>query len=629
MLLDQFGLPSLANSWAAVRRWCLGALLVMGVGGVAAQDLVTERAFFEDPSGTMELAQVIDAPFQSADFILNRGVTRSAVWMRFLVRAPVRSGELTLHLLPAVLDEVTLYAPQAGDHTQFQRVDLSAWPPKAEYAWLVDDGPQPGAYYYVRVANSRALIFSAQVLDTPGYRRVEITSGIFFGAVVACLAFVLLGLLLLFVQRREMLNVFLAVNLASSFVLFVAWFGYWRDYPAFGHFATRDVHQYLVLVDMASGIGFHWALLSRFGLSRWMRKIVWVCGASFVGLFVGLPFLDAHLLAKSALVVCGLSAAVLVWLVPLSLVKHRPAQRVVGGVAMFFLLTVTYSCAALLGWVSAASTDMSLPAWRMLVTPVLFGFVAWLVDRDTRSQLQLAQANDVLSKRFALDEAQRRQTQSRFMTMLMHEVKTPLSIVQLASASLARSIAPDSKDTARIQSIDRAVEDLNGLIERCGQADRLAEGADKAKLQMQTFRLQTLIGDVLESVGAERIEVRAPGKASLKSDYQYLRLILLNLLGNALKYSAPRSTVVLTIAAAERDGVAGLAMQVENQMGAAGYPDPGKVFSRYYRAEGARSQMGAGLGLWLSQEVARQLGTEISLRTQPGCVIFAFWTPSA
>jgi hypothetical protein len=215
------------------------------------------------------------------------------------------------------------------------------------------------------------------------------------------------------------------------------------------------------------------------------------------------------------------------------------------------------------------------------------------------------------------------------MTMLMHEVKTPLSIVQLASVSLARGIAPDSKDKTRIQSIDRAVEDLNSLIERCGQADRLAEGAQKAKLQVQSFRLQTLIGDVLESVGAERIEVRAQGQVWLKSDYQYLRLVLLNLLGNALKYSASRSTIVWLISPAERDGVAGLVIEVENQVGVAGYPDPKKVFSRYYRAEGARSQMGAGLGLWLSQEVAHQLGTEISMHKRSGCVAFSFWMQTA
>ena len=129
----------------------------------------------------------------------------------------------------------------------------------------------------------------------------------------------------------------------------------------------------------------------------------------------------------------------------------------------------------------------------------------------------------------------------------------------------------------------------------------------------------------MESLGAERIEVQAPGPSRLKSDYQYLRLVLLNLLSNAQKYSAPGSIVLLKIAPAERDGVSGLQIQVENKVGPVGYPDPKKIFNRYYRAEGARSQMGAGLGLWLSQEVARQLGTEISLVLASDSVVFTFW----
>jgi signal transduction histidine kinase len=261
----------------------------------------------------------------------------------------------------------------------------------------------------------------------------------------------------------------------------------------------------------------------------------------------------------------------------------------------------------------------------MLLTPILFGLVAWMLDHELRGQLQLALVNESLSKRLASEESQRRQTQARFMTMLMHEVKTPLSIIQLATASLARGIEHDSAEAQRIQNIDRAVDDLNGLVERCGQADRLAEGAEEVELRMQTFTLQTLIGDLLESLGAERIEVHAPGPTRLKSDYQYLRLVLLNLLSNALKYSAPGSIVLLKIAPAERDGVSGLQIHVENKVGPVGYPDPKKIFSRYYRAEGARSQMGAGLGLWLSQEVARQLGTEISLILASDSVAFTFW----
>jgi len=64
-------------------------------------------------------------------------------------------------------------------------------------------------------------------------------------------------------------------------------------------------------------------------------------------------------------------------------------------------------------------------------------------------------------------------------------------------------------------------------------------------------------------------------------------------------------------------------------VGPVGYPDPKKIFTRYYRAEAARSQMGAGLGLWLSQEVARQLGTEISLRMESDVVAFTFWAETA
>ena len=45
--------------WNVVCRWCLGAALALGLGCAAAQDLVSERAYFEDPSGKMELAQVI------------------------------------------------------------------------------------------------------------------------------------------------------------------------------------------------------------------------------------------------------------------------------------------------------------------------------------------------------------------------------------------------------------------------------------------------------------------------------------------------------------------------------------------------------------------------------------------
>ena len=66
MFLCKTRMAATKQRWAMARRWCLGAALAMGLGCAAAQDLISERAYFEDSSGKMELAQVIDAPFQSA-----------------------------------------------------------------------------------------------------------------------------------------------------------------------------------------------------------------------------------------------------------------------------------------------------------------------------------------------------------------------------------------------------------------------------------------------------------------------------------------------------------------------------------------------------------------------------------
>jgi signal transduction histidine kinase len=613
---------------AAALRWCLAGALALGLGCAAAQDLVSERAYFEDSSGKMELAQVIDAPFQTGDSILSRGVTRSAIWLRFVVVNPPSPGKLTLRVLPATMDELTLYAPPSAASSSFQRIDLGAWPSKADYGWTSHGGSQRTTYY-LRVASSRSMALSVQVLDESGYRGFEIQRGTFFGGVLAAVVIVMLGLLALYVQRRDPLNLLLGLNLSASFVLFLAWFGYWNDYSFIASLPTKVVYQYISLVDIGSGIAFHWMLLKRFGLLPWMRKIAWASAACFAALFVAYPFLEGHLRTTLSFAFGGGSAAVLLMMMPVALRKHRLGQRVIGGMAMCFQLATVYAGAALLGLLQAQPVDINLPASRMLLTPILFGLVAWMLDHDLRGQLQLARINEDVSKRLVAEEVKRRQMQERFMTMLMHEVKTPLSIIQLATASVARGIEPGSKDAERIKNIDRAVDDLNGLVERCGQADRLAEGAENVMLRFQSFTLQTLIGDLLESLGAKRIDVRTPGQVWLKSDYQYLRLVLLNLLSNGLKYSAPGSTVLLRVTPADREGVAGLEMRVENKVGPVGYPDPKKIFSRYYRAEAARSQMGAGLGLWLSQEVARQLGTEISLRMESGVVAFMFWTENA
>lgn len=103
-------------------------------------------------------------------------------------------------------------------------------------------------------------------------------------------------------------------------------------------------------------------------------------------------------------------------------------------------------------------------------------------------------------------------------------------------------------------------------------------------------------------------------------DPVFLRSILENLLSNALKYSATNSMVFLNVDTLSTDHGKQIVFEVKNQIGKVGPPQIEKIFSRYYRAEEAKGYSGTGLGLWLADQQAKEMGSSIE------CHIDANWT---
>jgi signal transduction histidine kinase len=99
---------------------------------------------------------------------------------------------------------------------------------------------------------------------------------------------------------------------------------------------------------------------------------------------------------------------------------------------------------------------------------------------------------------------------------------------------------------------------------------------------------------------------------------------LTNLLANALKYAAAGSPILLQVSAVQRGGRACVEFAVHNDPGDSGMPDPARVFERYYRAPTATQVAGTGLGLWLSQNLARQMHSEIRLAPAGARIVFSF-----
>ncbi|MBH2011037.1 MAG: hypothetical protein I8H71_15185 [Xanthomonadaceae bacterium] len=597
------------------RQWflvSLGLLLGLATLHARAQELRMERAMFEDPSGDMTLAQVRQAGFSSAGKVVSLGYTRSALWMKLTVDAPNDAPTLVLRVVPASLDEVTLFSPGAADTGQRLRGRST----------LIQARPGKSGYY-LRVKTSGALLVSASLLTMAQAQQQDIKQAMVLGAVLACCFPVIIGMMILIGMHREPLHVLFLLNFCVSLAIFFGWFDYLGAFfgPHDWIASSATIH-FLGIANTFTAFLFFRALFNRFGLPRWSRLVFAVFFALNAWLFLLFFLLDRQVvLILSSLL--GIFASAFCMLLAAGVFnRKKPATWFISALIFIAMALLLRFLLTAQGIVAPDASIMDMLAYRIFFLAAFFVSIFILLDRDKKSLVQMSLLNETVARRLADSEKNRRELQERFMTMLMHELKTPLAIIQLAATSLGRHMLPGSGDAARIMNINRSVDDLNTLIERCAQADQIDQGA--AAIDRQLFSLKALADDVLHTVGAGRIRLVMPQAVEIRSDYHDVRLILLNLLSNALKYSPPDSLVELNIQTTRIKDAAGVRFSVLNGVGAAGRPDPAQVFVRYYRAEAARGQVGAGLGLWLAQAVARQLGSELHFQPAQAQVIFSF-----
>ncbi len=110
-----------------------------------------------------------------------------------------------------------------------------------------------------------------------------------------------------------------------------------------------------------------------------------------------------------------------------------------------------------------------------------------------------------------------------------------------------------------------------------------------------------------------------------QTDRQLLAIIITNLIENASKYSASDSTIGVGIHVNMEKGV--VRLDVRNRPGTAGWPDPDRVFEKYYRSAHARRQTGTGLGLFIVMNLAKALDIEIHYSPDEHFVRFVLEIP--
>jgi PAS domain S-box-containing protein len=226
------------------------------------------------------------------------------------------------------------------------------------------------------------------------------------------------------------------------------------------------------------------------------------------------------------------------------------------------------------------------------------------------------------------------QAKSVFLANMSHELRTPLNSILGASQLLERDrdLPPATRELLEIigQSGGHLLELINDVLEISKiEAGRLT--ADSTTFDLHRFLddLERIMRQRAEEKDLQLIFERDPGLPwHIQSDERKLRQVLVNMLGNAIKFTE-KGCVTMRVncrAGADATPQAGpgssvrLAFEIEDTGVGIAPEDREKIFEPFVQAnpEGARAMEGTGLGLTLSRSFVRLLGGDITLHSEVG-----------
>jgi GAF domain-containing protein len=228
--------------------------------------------------------------------------------------------------------------------------------------------------------------------------------------------------------------------------------------------------------------------------------------------------------------------------------------------------------------------------------------------QDKSRQLQLASEN-----------------KSQFVSSMSHELRTPLNAIIGLTEMMVKNAARFGTEKAQepLQRVNRAGTHLLGLINQVLDLSKIEAG--KLELNPQTVQLAPLINEVIGTAGqlAEQNKNRLVVDAqeslgTLAVDPMRLKQILLNLLSNACKFTKAGEVKLATRKVSNGSTFVefavsdtGIGMTAEQQA---------KLFEEFAQADASTAQNfgGTGLGLAITRKLARMMGGDVTVTSEPG-----------
>ena len=231
------------------------------------------------------------------------------------------------------------------------------------------------------------------------------------------------------------------------------------------------------------------------------------------------------------------------------------------------------------------------------------------IDKRVKAELELRNA---LKKEIELNELK-----TKFLSLLSHEFKTPLSGILNSAVLIGRYTETETQDKRdkHLSTIKNKVQYLDGILNDFLSVERLDSG--KVKYKFSHFKLSKVVNEVVYNAnmmlksGQHINYPKNIDDISIYNDEKILDLVLGNLLNNAIKYSPENTSIDFNIVAKKDEFIfeiidAGIGIPLKDQK---------HIFERYFRAENALTSQGTGIGLNIIKGHLESLNGTISFES--------------